>query len=34
VTTDNVTAAFAHPVQVRYDEGRWIARTKATRIDV
>jgi len=33
VTTDNVTAAFAHPVQVRYDEGRWIARTKATRID-
>ena len=33
VTTDNVTAAFAHSVQVRYDEGRWIARTKATRID-
>ena len=34
VTTDNVTAAFAHPVEVRYDEGRWVARTKATRIDV
>lgn len=24
----------AHPVEVRYDDGRWIARTKATRIDV
>jgi len=34
VTTDNVTAAFAHPVQVGYDEGRWTARAKATRIDV
>jgi iron complex transport system ATP-binding protein len=34
VTTDNVTAAFSHPVEVRYDAGRWIARTKATRIDV
>ena len=34
VTTDNVTAAFAHPVEVRYDEGRWVARAKATRIDV
>jgi iron complex transport system ATP-binding protein len=32
VTTDNVTAAFAHTVEVRYDDGRWIARTKATRI--
>jgi iron complex transport system ATP-binding protein len=32
VTTDNVTAAFAHPVQVGYDEGRWTARAKATRI--
>ena len=34
VTTDNVTTAFAHPVQVGYDEGRWTARAKATRIDV
>ena len=34
VTTDNVTAAFSHPVEVRYDEGRWVARTKATRIDL
>ena len=34
VTTDNVTAAFAHPVEVRYDDGRWSARAKATRIDV
>jgi len=34
VTTENVTAAFAHPVEVRYDEGRWVARTKANRIDV
>jgi iron complex transport system ATP-binding protein len=34
VTTENVTAAFSHPVEVRYDDGRWIARTKATRIDV
>ncbi len=32
VTTDNVTAAFAHPVVVGYDEGRWTARAKATRI--
>ncbi|MBS1693207.1 MAG: ATP-binding cassette domain-containing protein [Actinobacteria bacterium] len=34
VTTDNVTAAFAHPVTVGYDEGRWTARAKATRYDV
>ena len=34
VTTENVTAAFSHPVEVRYDEGRWSARAKATRIDV
>jgi iron complex transport system ATP-binding protein len=34
VTTENVTAAFAHPVEVRYDDGRWSARAKATRIDV
>lgn len=34
VTTEHVSAAFSHPVEVRYDEGRWVARTKATRIDV
>jgi iron complex transport system ATP-binding protein len=34
VTTDNVTAAFAHPVQVGYDEGRWTARAKATSFEV
>ena len=32
VTTDNVSAAFAHPVVVGYDEGRWTARAKVTRI--
>ncbi len=32
VTTENVSAAFAHPVVVGYDEGRWTARAKATRI--
>ena len=32
VTTDHVSAAFAHPVVVGYDEGRWTARAKATRI--
>lgn len=32
VTTDNVTAAFSHPVQVGYDEGRWTARAKASRV--
>jgi iron complex transport system ATP-binding protein len=32
VNTDNVSAAFAHPVVVGYDEGRWTARAKATRI--
>jgi iron complex transport system ATP-binding protein len=32
VTTDNVTAAFSHPVAVTYVEGRWTARAKATRI--
>jgi len=32
VTTDNVSAAFAHPVAVGYDEGRWTARAHATRI--
>jgi iron complex transport system ATP-binding protein len=34
VTTDNVTAAFLHPVRVTYDDGRWTARAKARRIDV
>lgn len=34
VTTDHVTEAFAHPVQVGYDDGRWTARAKATRFDV
>jgi iron complex transport system ATP-binding protein len=34
VTTDNVTAAFSHPVQVGFRDGRWTARAKATRIDV
>ncbi len=32
LTTDNVSAAFDHPVTVGYDEGRWTARAKATRI--
>jgi iron complex transport system ATP-binding protein len=32
VTTDNVSAAFGHPVVVGYDEGRWTARAKVTRI--
>jgi iron complex transport system ATP-binding protein len=32
VTTDNVSAAFDHPVVVGYDEGRWTARAKVTRI--
>ncbi len=32
VTTDTVSAAFAHPVVVGYDEGRWTARAKATGI--
>jgi iron complex transport system ATP-binding protein len=34
VTTEYVSAAFAHPVQVGYADGRWTARAKATRIDV
>jgi iron complex transport system ATP-binding protein len=34
VTTEYVSAAFAHPVHVRYSDGRWTARAKATRIDV
>jgi iron complex transport system ATP-binding protein len=32
VTTDNVSAAFAHPVVVGYDEGRWTARAKVSRL--
>lgn len=32
VTTEHVSEAFAHPVVVGYDEGRWTARAKATRI--
>ena len=31
VTTDNVTAAFAHPVQVGFSDGRWTARAKVGR---
>ena len=32
ITTDTVSAAFSHPVRVGYDEGRWTARAKGTRI--
>ncbi|MCT7371070.1 ABC transporter ATP-binding protein [Mycolicibacterium llatzerense] len=32
VTTDHVTEAFSHPVEVGYDHGRWSARAKAGRI--
>ncbi len=32
VSTDNVTAAFDHPIEVGYADGRWSARTKANRI--
>ncbi|GAY18454.1 ABC transporter ATP-binding protein [Mycobacterium sp. shizuoka-1] len=34
ISTDNVTAAFSHPIVVGYDEGRWTARAKATAIDL
>ncbi len=34
ITTEHVTAAFAHPISVGYDHGRWTARAKATAIDV
>ncbi|MGB8405724.1 MAG: ATP-binding cassette domain-containing protein [Mycobacterium sp.] len=34
VTTDNVSEAFSHPVEVGYDRGRWTARAKASRIDL
>ncbi len=26
VSTENVSAAFGHPISVRHDEGRWTAR--------
>ncbi len=29
LTTDAVSAAFDHPVEVAYDRGRWTARAKA-----
>jgi iron complex transport system ATP-binding protein len=32
ITTDTVSSAFAHPVSVGHDEGRWTARAKGTRI--
>ncbi|MDG4668832.1 ATP-binding cassette domain-containing protein [Mycobacterium sp. 236(2023)] len=32
ITTETVSEAFAHPVVVGYDEGRWTARAKASRI--
>ncbi|MCP2288558.1 hypothetical protein [Nocardia amikacinitolerans] len=28
LTTDTVSAAFDHPVEVTYDRGRWTARAK------
>ena len=31
VTTDHVTEAFSHPVEVGYDQGRWTARAKPSR---
>ena len=34
VTTEHVTAAFDHPIEVGYTQGRWTARTKANRIDL
>ena len=34
VNTDNVTAAFSHPVQVGHHDGRWTARAKAIRMEV
>lgn len=32
ITTETVSEAFAHPVVVGFDEGRWTARAKAGRI--
>ncbi|MBI3692631.1 MAG: ATP-binding cassette domain-containing protein [Mycolicibacterium aromaticivorans] len=34
ISTDNVTAAFSHPIAVGYQQGRWTARAKVTAIDV
>ena len=34
ISTGNVTAAFSHPIEVGYHQGRWSARAKATAIDV
>jgi iron complex transport system ATP-binding protein len=34
VTTDNVTEAFAHPVEVGFSDGRWTARAKVNRFGV
>ncbi|MEH1164009.1 ATP-binding cassette domain-containing protein [Micromonospora sp. CPCC 205539] len=31
VTTGNVSAAFDHPIEVRYQDGRWAARARSTR---
>ena len=30
LTTENVTAAFAHPVTVGFQDGRWTARADAS----
>ncbi|GAA5062066.1 ABC transporter ATP-binding protein [Nocardia callitridis] len=32
VTTENVTTAFAHPVRVRHDDGRWTARASRRQL--
>ncbi|GAB2680690.1 ABC transporter ATP-binding protein [Nocardia goodfellowii] len=32
ITTDTVTTAFDHPVEVRYDRGRWTARAHTDRL--
>ncbi|MCX2930143.1 ATP-binding cassette domain-containing protein [Mycobacterium sp. CVI_P3] len=34
ISTDNVSAAFSHPIAVGYHEGRWTARAKTTAIYV
>lgn len=31
VTTENVSAAFAHPIDVRHQDGRWAARARSAR---
>jgi iron complex transport system ATP-binding protein len=31
VTTEHVSTAFAHPVQVGFVDGRWTARAKVSR---